>query len=128
VELRQTEQPLYIAFFVLSGAKLDIRWFATLGALGIVYIITRGAGKYLGNYLSARVMGITGPIRTHLGLALIPQAGVAIGLMRLASERYAHIGAMISTVILAAVIVYETLGPLVTRWAIFTAGEGEEPT
>jgi Kef-type K+ transport system membrane component KefB len=126
VELRQTEQPLYIAFFVLSGAKLDIRAFASLGLLGIVYIIARGAGKYLGNFLSARTMGIAGPIRTHLGLALIPQAGVAIGLMRLASERYAHIGAIISAVILAAVIVYETLGPLVTRWAIFAAGEGKE--
>lgn len=126
VELRQTEQPLFIAFFVLSGAKLDIRSLAALGALGVIYILARGGGKYLGTWLAARYMKIAGPIRTHLGLALIPQAGVAIGLMRLAQERYAHIGAMIAAVILAAVIVYETLGPLVTRWAIFAAGEGTE--
>jgi Kef-type K+ transport system membrane component KefB len=127
-ELRQTEQPLYIAFFVLSGAKLDIHSFGALGALGIIYIVARGGGKYLGTWLAARHLKITGPIRTHLGLALMPQAGVAIGLMRLAESRYSHIGEMISAVILAAVIVYETLGPLVTRWAIFAAHENSEVT
>ncbi len=125
-ELRQTEQPLYIAFFVLSGAKLDVKSLATLGALGVVYIICRGGGKYLGTWLAARNLKIDGPIKTHLGLALMPQAGVAIGLMRLAGSRYSHIGAMISAVILAAVIVYETLGPLVTRWAIFAAHENSD--
>ena len=125
VELRQTEQPLYIAFFVLSGAKLDVKALGALGILGIVYIITRAGGKYIGQYLAASRLKIEGPIKTHLGLALIPQAGVAIGLMREAGERYQHIGAMISAIILAAVIVYETVGPLVTKWAIFAAKEAK---
>lgn len=126
VELRQTEQPLYIAFFVLSGAKLDVHNLAKLGALGVGYIIARALGKYIGHYLAATRMRISGPIKTHLGWALIPQAGVAIGLMREATKHYPHIGAMISAIILAAVIVYETLGPPITRWAIFAAKEGNE--
>lgn len=126
VELRQTEQPLYIAFFVLSGAKLDIAAMKTLGLLGVVYLVARSGGKYLGNYLAAGRMGLKGPIQTHMGLALLPQAGVAIGLMRVISDRYPPLGETISAVLLASIIVYETLGPLVTRWAISEAGEIQE--
>lgn len=126
VELRQTEQPLYIAFFVLSGAKLDVASLKTLGLVGVIYLVARSVGKYFGNYLAAGRMGLKGPIQTHLGLALLPQAGVAIGLMRIVNDRYPPIGEVISAVILAAIFVYETLGPLVTRWAISVAGEIRE--
>jgi hypothetical protein len=63
-----------------------------------------------------------------MGLALLPQAGVAIGLMRVVSDRYPPIGEIISAVLLAAIIVYETLGPLVTRWAITAAGDVRDMT
>jgi Kef-type K+ transport system membrane component KefB len=126
VELRQAEQPFFIAFFVLSGAALQVEYLPRLGLLGLAYLILRVAGKFAGIRLVARRVGAPDVIRRNLGLALVPQAGVALGLARATYLEYPDFGMTVQQVILAAVIVYETIGPLMTRWAIFRAGEVEE--
>jgi Kef-type K+ transport system membrane component KefB len=126
VELRQAEQPFYIAFFVLSGAALHIEYLPHLGLLGMTYLILRVAGKYFGIYIAAKPLKAPETVRNNVGMALVPQAGVAIGLARSAYLAYPEFGRTILQVILATVIVYETVGPLLTRWAIFRAGEVEE--
>lgn len=125
VELRQAEQPFFIAFFVLSGAALHIEYLPQLGFLGLAYIILRFVGKYAGIYLTAGRVQAPGQVRTNVGLALVPQAGVALGLAHTTVREYPDFGLIVQQVILASVIVYETLGPLLTRWAIFRAGEVE---
>ncbi|MBD3233860.1 MAG: hypothetical protein GF315_09070 [candidate division Zixibacteria bacterium] len=122
-ELRQTEMPFYIAFFVLSGASLHLDLIPHLGAIGVAYLILRPLGKYLGSYLAGLKYGAEVSVRRFLGMGLIPQAGVAIGLALTVSESHPELGATISTVILASVIVYETTGPFLTKFALGKSNE-----
>ncbi|MBD3337092.1 MAG: hypothetical protein GF355_16375 [Candidatus Eisenbacteria bacterium] len=126
VELRQAEQPFYIAFFVLSGAALHLDSLPQLGLIGLAYLVFRVAGKYLGIYLAAKPLQAPEVVRRNVGWALVPQAGVALGLARETVLEYPEFGLDVQQIILATVIVYETAGPLLTRWAIFRAGEVEE--
>ncbi len=122
-ELRQTEMPFYIAFFVLSGASLHLDSLAHLGVLGVAYLIARPLGKFIGAYISGLKSHAEPVVYKNLGLALVPQAGVAIGMMMMVAERHPEIGQIISTVILSSIIVYEGLGPFLTRMALARAGE-----
>jgi Kef-type K+ transport system membrane component KefB len=122
-ELRQTEMPFYIAFFVLSGASLHVDALSHLGLLGLAYLVARPLGKAAGSYLAARKSGADPVVRRYLGPALLPQAGVAIGMAMTVMEARPDIGQIISTVILSSVIVYETVGPYVTKLALTRAGE-----
>ena len=117
-ELRQTEMPFYIAFFVLSGASLHLDSLQHLGLLGAGYLITRPLGKMLGSYFSASHFKAGKDVENNLGMALFPQAGVAIGLAITVSETHPELGKVISTVILSSVIVYEALGPFLTKLAL----------
>jgi Kef-type K+ transport system membrane component KefB len=126
VEMHQTEQPLYIAFFVLSGAALHVDKLGTIGMIGIAYLIFRVIGKYTGAYLCARKIGSPPAIRKYLGLAIIPQAGVAIGLATEVSRNSPELKDIIEPVILASVIIYETIGPLLTKYALFKSKEASE--
>lgn len=122
-ELRQTEMPFYIAFFVLSGASLHLETLASLGILGLAYLVMRPVGKTLGARLAAARLGETSSVSTFLGLALTPHGSVAIGLAMSVSQSHPEIGRMIATVILSTVIVYEGLGPLLAKTALQKAGE-----
>ncbi|MBN2226136.1 MAG: cation:proton antiporter [candidate division Zixibacteria bacterium] len=122
-ELRQTEMPFYIAFFVLSGASLHLGELSHLGLLGLGYLLFRPLGKYLGSYLAGKRFGAEPIVTANLGMALLPQAGVAIGLMMTVIEPYPEMGGIIATVILSSVIIYEGLGPLFTKLALGRAGE-----
>ena len=122
-ELRQTEMPFYIAFFVLSGASLHLSALQDLGLLGAVYLIARPVGKAVGSYWAGRNFGAEIQVRNNLGLALLPQAGVAIGMMLTVSETEPEMGYVIGTVILSSIIVYEGIGPFLTRLALGRAGE-----
>ncbi|HOP07895.1 MAG TPA: cation:proton antiporter [candidate division Zixibacteria bacterium] len=122
-ELRQTEMPFYIAFFVLSGASLHLNSMAHLGLLGIAYLVTRPLGKYLGAYLAGRKLGAPDAVTNLMGMALLPQAGVAIGMVLTVSEVNPDLGRVIGTVILSSVIVYEGVGPFLTRLALSRAHE-----
>ncbi len=122
-ELRQTEMPFYVAFFVLSGASLHLDSLSHLGLLGAAYLIARPIGKAIGVRFAARKFGAQTAVTNNLGMALIPQAGVAIGMVMSVSESRPELGQIIATVILSSVIVYEGVGPFLTRMSLSRAGE-----
>ncbi len=122
-ELRQTEMPFYIAFFVLSGASLHIDLLPHVGLLGILYLILRPLGKWAGAVWAGKKFGAAPVVNKYLGVTLIPQAGVAIGMILRISDSYPEMGQMIGTIVFSSVIIYEGLGPLLTRLALDKAGE-----
>ncbi|MBD3169654.1 MAG: hypothetical protein GF307_09250, partial [candidate division Zixibacteria bacterium] len=122
-ELRQTEMPFYIAFFVLSGASLHLGALSHLGLLGLGYLVMRPVGKYIGSYWAGMRFGAEKRVYKNIGLGLLPQAGVAIGLALDVTERHPEIGIAISTVILSSVVIYEGVGPFLTKVALGKAGE-----
>ncbi len=122
-ELRQTEMPFYIAFFVLSGASLHLDQLAHLGIIGVGYLIARPVGKYLGVYFAGRKSDMAEAVTKNLGLALLPQAGVAIGMALTLTALHPDIGRIVSTVILSSVIIYEGIGPFLTKWSLSRANE-----
>lgn len=115
--------PLSILFFILSGAELDLRILANplVLLIGAVYIAARSGGKILGAYSSCRLAGCDTKTQTHLGITLLPQAGVALG-MAITSAALAD-GAVVRSVVLFSVLVYELVGPSLTKNALFAAGE-----
>ena len=115
--------PLFMLFFVLSGAGLNFSVLTTVGLVGVIYVIARVAGKVLGATLGAVVEKCDRNIIRYLGLTLIPQAGVAIGMARLAMQDLPEYGAIINAVVLAGTLVYELTGPVITKTALLKAGE-----
>lgn len=117
--------PICILFFVISGAELD---FAILGnplvlLIGAIYIISRSAGKLSGSYISTRMTGCSEEIQKYLGITLLPQAGVALGM---ANEALVfNDGKIICNIVLFSVFVYELVGPALTKMALLKAGEIE---
>lgn len=115
--------PILSIFFVVSGMSLDISSFSTLGIVGIVYFIIRIVGKYLGAYLGCMMAKTTKDVRDYLGLALIPQAGVAIGLAFLGKRVLsADMGNMLLTIILSSSVLYELIGPVCAKVALICSG------
>ena len=115
--------PLFILFFVVSGASLDIYALPKVGLLGIVYIFVRFAGKWMGSYIGATLTKQSNVVKENIGFALMPQAGVAIGMATLALKQLPGYGAQVQTVILAATLIYELIGPLSAKFALARAGE-----
>lgn len=117
--------PLYVLFFVLSGAELDLSVFGELAVVGIglVYIITRSAGKYLGASFSARLMKCEPNICKYLGITLLPQAGVALGMSVTVAAGLGEEGAVIRDIVLFSVLIYELVGPMLTKWALTKSGD-----
>ncbi len=117
--------PLFAAFFVLSGAALDLGVFRHYEYIltGAVYLLARSAGKYAGAGLSASAMGCDRNVRKYLGLTLLPQAGVALGMCSQAMALGPESGSIIRNVTLFSVLIYELVGPLLTKHALEKAGE-----
>lgn len=115
--------PLFLVFFVVSGAELDVYALPKVGLLGLVYIIVRFAGKYLGSFTAAKICKCEPVVANNIGWALMPQAGVAIGMASLVVRQLPDFGPQIQTVILSATLVYEVLGPLAAKYALSKAGE-----
>ncbi|PIE98077.1 MAG: cation/H(+) antiporter [Treponema sp.] len=116
--------PIYLSFFTISGASLNITALTHVGLIGISYFLVRFIGKWLGAFVSCKMMKKPAEVSKYLGIALMPQAGVALGLS-LTAERIigAPYGAQIRTVILATTVVYELLGPMMSKFALKQAGE-----
>lgn len=116
--------PLLALFFVISGAELELGVFSdiVIVAIGAIYIVTRSIGKYLGASISAKAMHCSDAIVKNLGITLLPQAGVALGMCQTASALGAE-GALIRNITLFAVLVYEIVGPAMTRDALKRAGD-----
>ena len=116
--------PLFALFFVISGAELELSVFTQISIvlIGVAYIISRSAGKYIGTFLSAKLTKCSPQICKYLGITLLPQAGVALGMCTTAMQLGTE-GALIRNITLFAVLVYELVGPLFTRMALTAAGE-----
>lgn len=115
--------PIYLFFFTLAGAGLHLNVLSKLGFLGVGYVVARAFGKIAGSALGAKVVGYPDVIVKNLGLGLLPQAGVAIGLAMIAKQQVPEIGGPLSTVVLGGVFVYEIIGPVAAKMAIQRAGE-----
>ena len=116
--------PLFILFFVLSGAELDLSVFSNglIVVVGIVYILARSLGKYTGAYASAKMVNCDKNIVNYLGITLLPQAGVALGMAAKAVELGAD-GLIVANITLFAVLIYELIGPALTKMALLKAGD-----
>ena len=116
--------PLFVLFFVLSGAELELSVFGNIMMVlvGMVYIIFRCIGKYFGAYASAKLSHCNDNIVKYLGITLFPQAGVALG-MAMKAKEFGEIGNMVATITLFAVLIYELVGPALTKEALLKAGD-----
>ncbi|HHV95788.1 MAG TPA: cation:proton antiporter [Clostridiaceae bacterium] len=115
--------PIFSIFFVVSGMNLDISSFRTIGIVGVFYFIIRIAGKYFGSYLGCIIAKTTKEVKNYLGLALIPQAGVAIGLAFLGKRILPEdMGNMLLTIILSSSVLYELIGPACAKIALILSG------
>ncbi len=115
--------PLSVLFFVISGAELDLNVLTnpTVLLVGAIYIIMRSAGKISGSYVSCAMTGCSDSIKKYLGITLLPQAGVALGMAMTASNL--QDGSLIRNVVLFSVLIYELVGPTLTKRSLFAAGE-----
>ena len=118
--------PIFMLFFVASGAELKLSALPAVGVAGIVYILVRVLGKMFGASLGAVISHADKKIRKYLGPALIPQAGVAIGLSLAASTAFPEYGTEIRTIILCGTLVYELVGPFISKTCLKKAGEIKE--
>lgn len=118
--------PLFLLFFVVSGAELNVGILPSVGVIGIVYIIVRVLGKMSGASLGAIIGKASPEVKKYLGPTLIPQAGVAIGLSMAAVTVVPEFGANIRAIILCATIIYELVGPVITKITLIKAGEIKE--
>jgi len=117
--------PLYVLFFVVSGAELELSVFSdmTIVLVGVVYIIFRSLGKYFGAYSSCRMAGCDDNVTKYLGITLLPQAGVALGMSLTAASLGGFEASIIRNVVLFSVLVYELVGPMLTKNALMKAGD-----
>ena len=116
--------PIFALFFVISGAELELGVFTSVSIvlIGIIYIVFRSLGKYFGTFISAKVTKCSPAICKYLGITLLPQAGVALGMCTLAMQ-IGEQGNLVKNITLFAVLIYELFGPVFTRMALTAAGE-----
>ncbi|MGB3480441.1 MAG: cation:proton antiporter [bacterium] len=121
--LRKVDIVLFLAFFILVGANLNISLIPNIGIIGLLYIVSRVIGKFAGVAVGARISRVDPRIGKYLAWGLVPQAGVALGVALSAKALYPTYGTMIFTTITATTIVYELVGPLCTKYGLKKAGE-----
>lgn len=116
--------PILILFFVISGAELDLSVFSAwpIIVIGVIYIISRSIGKYFGANISAQITRSEPNIKRYLGITLLPQAGVALG-MALKAMELGPDGDVVRNITLFAVLIYEIVGPFLTKIALTKSGE-----
>ena len=116
--------PLFMLFFVISGAELNLATLPKVGLIGIIYIFARFGGKFLGSWIGGTITHQPPVVKDNIGWALMPQAGVAIGMATMAlAQLPLEYGQQIQTVILSATLVYEIVGPIASKNALKRAGE-----
>ncbi len=117
--------PLFVLFFVICGAELDLKVFTDFDIviIGVVYILARAIGKYFGAYGSANMMKCDEKVTKNLGITLLPQAGVALGMSITAKQLGDVDGALVRNIILFSVLILELIGPTLTKNALIRAGD-----
>ncbi len=126
VVFQQTDRmtpPIFMLFFFLSGAELDLSIIPAVGVIGILYVVFRVIGKVTGAWIGAKLSKAQPVVQRFLGFTLVPQAGVAIGLATTAMTVVPEFGAKIRTIILCGTVIYELTGPVITKIALKKAGE-----
>lgn len=115
--------PIFLLFFVISGAELNISVLTQIGVVGIIYVVMRSIGKILGASLGAVAAKSPAAVKKYLGPTLLPQAGVAIGLSLIATQMFPDYGATIRAVVLCGTFIYELVGPALAKMSLKAAGE-----
>lgn len=128
--IEQAGPVIYVLFFTLVGARFQVSLLPSMGLLGVAYVLLRSGGKYFGAWLGGTVGGAEPAVRNNLGLGLLSQAGVAIGLALSSAKRFSAygeegqaLGALIINVITATTFVVQIVGPICVKFAISRAGE-----
>ena len=121
--LHSIDTPFFLFFFVLAGANLEISLLPTIGVVAIVYFAFRILGKVAGASLGAYFSKATNSVKKYIGFALIPQAGVALGVALIAKTSFPEVGGIIFTTIVTTTVIFELVGPFATRFALRKAGE-----
>lgn len=121
--IENIEWPFMILFFVLAGASFHLQALYHIGLVGTVYIICRTIGRFLGAWAGGVISHSDPLMRRWMGMALIPQAGVALGMALVVTHRRPDLGETILPIVIAATVIFELIGPVLTRWAIVRAGE-----
>lgn len=122
-EIEHIEWPFMVLFFVLAGASLHVEELTAIGGVGIAYIILRAAGLIVGAFAGGALAGAPRPMRRWLGLAIMPQAGVALGMALVAGNNFPELRHTILSLVIGSTVVFELAGPALTRLALIKAGE-----
>ena len=117
-EIEHLEWPVLLLFFILVGASFELNGLAELGGLGLAYLLLRVLGRWFGGLLCLGDPALGPAGRRWLGISLLPQAGVAIGVALLAVQRFPELRTTLLPVVMSAVVVFELFGPLLTRWGL----------
>ncbi|WP_312105910.1 cation:proton antiporter [Lachnoclostridium sp.] len=115
--------PVYILFFTLAGASLDLSILVSVGIVGVAYVFARAGGKMLGAWGGAKAVKADPKVTKYLGLGLLPQGGISIGLLVLVRQQLPEFAVAIGTIIMFSVLIYEVTGPIFAKIAIQKAGE-----
>jgi len=122
------EQPFLVVFFVLAGASMELDVLLGLGLVGGVYLVSRVAGKCVGGWLGGVASGASPAAKRWMGPALMPQAGVAIGMALVAANEFPEYRQLLLSLTIASTVVFEILGPVFTRWALLRVCAAEQHT
>ena len=125
-EIENVEWPFMVLFFVLAGASLEVSQLAAIGWIGLLYITLRAGGLVAGAYLGGLLGGAEPRVRRWMGLAIMPQAGVALGMALVAGNAFPALRDTILPLVIGSTVVFELAGPALTRLAIVRAGEARE--
>jgi len=121
--LKQIDYPLYVLFFVLAGSSIHLEMLPEIGLAGGLYVVARIAGKIIGTRLGAKWAQAAEPDRLYLGMGLLSQAGLAIGLSTWAAKEMPTVGEPLAAIILSTTAVFEVIGPVLTRFSLIKGGE-----
>lgn len=121
--LQTVDWPIYLIFFVLAGANLEIEVLRHIGLIGIVYLIFRIIGKIIGTYLGAVFSEAGTDVRRYMGIAQMPQAGVALGMALITKSIFPDLGSLIFTTIAATTIIYEIIGPFFVKVSLYKTNQ-----
>lgn len=123
--LSRTDPPLYAIFFVIGGANLKLDLLPTLGVLGLIYVAGRSAAKFFGSRYGAQKANVDPVTRKWIGYSILAHAGLAIGLVLVLSQTFSDLGQSVGAVVLAAVVIFELLGPMAARFGLMGSGESK---
>jgi len=124
--IEEVSEPFLVIFFLLAGCELDLSALASLGVIGVLYVVARCAGFVIGGGIASRLVNAEPVVQQNIGWSLFPQAGVALGLAVLTLQHFPGLGQFLVSIIVSTTVVFELFGPTVTQWRLFKAKEAAE--